>query len=100
VSARVSEDTVRSFLTWARNYGEIESFSSVADSGRRWKIVLPDEVWSNGPDPTLGGFTPPENMVPREFVLTSREALAFGYGLAAAGVRECREDFASREWGW
>jgi hypothetical protein len=86
MSARVSEDTVHSFLTWARNYGEIESFKIVADSGRRWKIVLP-EVWS-------------ENMVPREFVLTSREALAFGYGLAVGGASERRSDFASREWGW
>jgi hypothetical protein len=97
MSARVSEDAVRSALTWARNYGEIESYEVVAKSGRRWKIVL------SGPTPVSGstdGITLLSGVVPGEIVLTSREALAFAYGCAVAGAKERRADFAARAWGW
>jgi hypothetical protein len=42
----------------------------------------------------------PSRVVPREFVLTAREALAFGYGVAVGGRAERRADFARREWQW
>lgn len=96
---RVSEDEVRHFLIWGRNYGEIESYRSVATRGRRWAVSLPAGriVTASGMEP---GWTE-RSLVPVEFVLTGREALAFGYGLAAAGSRdEPRASFAKREWGW
>lgn len=96
MSARVSEDAVRSALTWARNYGEIESYSVVASSGRRWKIVLAPTPVSGATD----GITLLSGVVPGEMVLTSREALAFAYGCAVAGAKERRAEFAAREWGW
>lgn len=96
MSARVSEDEVRSALTWARNYGEIESYSVVAPSGRRWKIVLAATPVSGARD----GITLLSGVVPGEMVLTSREALAFAYGCAVAGAKERRAEFAAREWGW
>lgn len=96
---RVSEDDVRGFLTWGRNYGEIESYRSIATRGRRWAVSLPAGriVTASG---ALPGWTE-TNLVPVEFVLTGREALAFGYGLAVAGAStETRQSFAAREWGW
>lgn len=96
MSARVSEDAVRSALTWARNYGEIESYSVVAPSGRRWKVVLAPTPVSGATD----GITLLSGVVPGEMVLTSREALAFAYGCAVAGAKERRAEFAAREWGW
>jgi hypothetical protein len=96
---RVNEDDVRSALSWARNYGEIASYRSIASSGRRWRIVLPAVTTVSGAEP--GDFLLGRPVVPIEMVLTSREALAFAYGCAAAGVRpESRASFAAREWGW
>jgi hypothetical protein len=97
--SRVTDDMVTGFLVWARNYGEIESYRQVADSGRKWRIRLP----MGEPPVTASGrhAWTEDRIVPTEFVLTSREALAFGYGVALAGGRtELRADFAKREWGW
>lgn len=99
MSARVSEDQVRHFLIWGRNYGELRSYRSLPVRGRRWMITLPGDrpITASGMDPGLIE----RNLVPVEFVLTSREALAFGYGLAIAGARdELRSAYAKREWGW
>lgn len=96
---RVDEDEVQRFLTWARNYHEIVSFEKVAQRGRKWLIALPPRA-----PITASGMVPgwsESSVVPDEVVLTSREALAFGYGLAIAGARpETRDSFAAREWGW
>lgn len=92
---RATDEMIRSVLTWARNYGEIDSFKMVTPRGRKWLIRLPAErgigsrLFRNRPQDT----------VPREIVLTSREALAFGYGCAAGGIHD-RAEFAREEWGW
>lgn len=97
--ARVSDEEVERYLIWGRNYGEIESFKRVADKGRKWLIVLPP-----GTTATASGMRPgfiEGSIVPDQFVLTSREALSFGFGLAVAGARpETRDVVANREWGW
>jgi hypothetical protein len=100
---RVTDGMVRDYLVWARNYGEIESFEKIAPGGRCWKITLPAVCRAHGGDgPLLGGMWEdrPHKVVPREFVLTAREALAFGYGVAVGGASERRRDFAAREWQW
>lgn len=96
---RVTDDMVEGYLIWGRNYGEVESFRRVAPSGRKWMIKLPagTTVTSSGMEP---GFLE-RRIVPDELVLTSREALAFGMGLAVAGGRPTTRDaFSRREWGW
>lgn len=97
---RVTDDTVRSFLVWARNYGEITSFEKLPGGGRCWKITLPAGLGAHGADGPLLGMRDPEREVPTEFVFTAREALAFGYGVAVGGAAERRADVAARRWGW
>lgn len=102
---RVTEDMVRSALAWPRNYGEIHNFRSVMPRGRRWEIELPGEVSVSGSEAgfmthnIMTGEPLPQGVVPRVFVLTSREALAFSYGCAAGGVHD-RTEFAREKWGW
>jgi hypothetical protein len=94
---------VEGFLLWARNYREIERFEKLEGGGRCWKITLPDICRAHGGDgPLLPSFgeDDPVRIVPREFVLTQREALAFGYGVAVGGRAERRSEFAEREWKW
>lgn len=94
---RITDDDVQGFLIWARNYGEIESYKKIAESGRKWLIRLPATVTASN---RKASWTE-RRVVPSEFVLTSREALAFGYGLAVAGAcPESRREFAARVWGW
>lgn len=98
-SGRVDDYEVDRYLVWARNYGEIESYERVAGKGRKWLIRLPAvaPVTASGMEP---GWSE-RSIVPQEFVLTSREALAFGFGLAVAGARsETRAETARREWDW
>lgn len=98
--SRVTDEMVRGFLIWGRNYGEIENFALIAQSGRKWRITLPAIATASGaPSDDLTNYSG-SRIVPAEFVMTSREAFAFGYGLAVAGPREPRADFAAREWGW
>lgn len=100
MSARVTDDMVRDFLIWAKNYGEIASYQKIADSGRKWKIVLPEVVEASNFHNALSiiNIVTPERLVPVEIVLTSREALVFGYGLAVAGARGSRAAFAKEHW--
>lgn len=100
--SRVSDYEVERWLVWARNYGEIEQFKKVKGSARKWLVTLPDPP---GVRPiTASGMEPgmiERCIVPEEFVLTSREAIAFGYGCAIAGARpETRPALAAREWNW
>src|SRR3954468_4740989 len=99
---RVTDEMVRSFLTWGRNYGELDSFKCLPDArGRKWHIEIPAAVNAATSDSPVLLVSSPDRIVPAEFVLTNREALAFGYGLAVAGARtETRAEFAAREWGW
>lgn len=97
---RVRDRDVESFLTWARNYTEIDSYKKLPNTtGRKWLIEIPnvEPVTASGSRPSWTEG----RVVPRSFVLTSREAIAFGYGLAIAGARpETRAVFAAREWNW
>lgn len=96
---RVTDYEIERWLTWGRNYGEIASFRRVAARGRKWAITLPEgsTITASGAEP---GFLE-RSIVPDEFVLTSREALAFGMGLAVAGDRPFpREAVARTQWGW
>jgi hypothetical protein len=98
---RVSDELVRRFLTWARNYGEIESFEQVTQAGRKWLVRLPKGTTVTVDGSEVGWLTGADGIVPDEMVLTSREALVFGYGLAIGGGRpETRRAIAAREWGW
>jgi len=100
MSQQVTDYMVEGFLVWARNYKEIDEFVKVAERGRKWRIRLP----LGHPPITASGLPvgwTENRVVPTEIVLTNREALAFGFGLAVAGARtELRSDFATREWGW
>lgn len=95
MAERVTDEIVRSVLTWARNYGEIASFKSIAPRGRRWQVTLPKERIVGS------GFwiTGAKDVVPEVMVFTSREALAFAYGCAAGGIHD-RAAFAREKWGW
>lgn len=97
---RVSDDTVVSYLNWARNYGEIQSFSQIAKRGRKWLVIMPEGVTFTKDGGDVGVLTGQDGIVPDELVLTSREALVFGYGLAVAGARVPRRVTAERRWGW
>jgi hypothetical protein len=71
----------------------------VVGSGRKWVIRMPDgqTITASGQEPGIIE----RSIVPDEMVFTSREALAFGMGLAVAGARPmARSSFANREWGW
>lgn len=95
---RVTDEMVKRYLIWARNYGEIQSFSIAADSGRKWLIKLPE-----GATVTASGMEPgwiERSIVPDELMFTSREALAFGMGLALAGSRSEPRLAAQEKWGW
>jgi hypothetical protein len=86
---------------WARNYGEIVNWEKVASSGRKWRITLPAIATASGAVSDSITNWGEARIVPASFVLTNREALAFGYGLAVAGGRPTtRAEFAAREWGW
>jgi hypothetical protein len=100
---KVSDADVRRALTWARNYGEIESFEAIRPDGRKWVVRTNVQTTVNGDVRA----TPPRHttldhhVVPSELVFTSREAIAFAYGLSIAGAYHGgRQAHARREWGW
>jgi hypothetical protein len=96
---RVTDDAVDHWLVWARNYGEIESYKKIAERGRKWLVKMPEGVTITASGMELGFLE--RNLVPDEIVLTNREALVFGMGLAAGGSRPTpRAEFAAKEWGW
>jgi hypothetical protein len=95
---RVTDEMVRTALTWARNYEEIESYQLIANSGRKWRVTLPQPVLVGAP--LLWSGLDPDKVVPDVLLFTSREAMAFAYGCAAGGGRHGRADFARDRWGW
>lgn len=96
---RVTDEMVMSVLGWARNYEEIESYKSLPQPGRRWRVEIPQPLIV-GSGLLLGwGNAKPQDVVPKVNVFTSREAVAFGYGCAAGGIHN-RAEFARERWGW
>jgi hypothetical protein len=90
---------VRNWLVWGCNYGEIESFKMVAESGRKWLVKMPEGVTITGSGMAPGWLE--DRIVPNELVLTNREALVFAMGLAVGGSRPTtRAEFAAKEWNW
>ena len=93
---RVTDEMVRSALTWARNYEEIVDFELIASAGRKWRVTLRDSVvigsglWMRGE---------PQEAVPPVLIFTSREAMAFAYGCAVGGESKPRVE-RRKEWSW
>jgi hypothetical protein len=87
---------VEHWLLWARHFGEIigwdngkgELWSTPVKGSRRWRVRLTPGVTADGqPFRAQEGFLDilghkPEDVVPNELMLTSREALVFGMGCA------------------
>lgn len=99
MAVRVNEDDLRHWLAWARNFEEIVEYASVAPRGRRWRIRVRPGVTSDGRPLTSGlmGHRP-ETVVPEEFVLTSREAMAFAFGCAVGGSSRERSSWTQEDW--
>lgn len=93
--SRVTDEMVDDFLAWARNFEEIISYRKITKSGRKWLIKIRPGVFAAS-HMTL--FLRPDNVVPEELVLTSREALVFGYGIAVAGECRSRHDWTQEDW--
>ncbi|MCA1571008.1 MAG: hypothetical protein LC798_11945 [Chloroflexi bacterium] len=100
MSRRVTDEIVHRFLVWARNYEEIESFRKIAPSGRCWRIRIRPGVRADGMDRSVLDdiLGDDDRVVPTEIVLTSREALVFGYGCAVAGASRHRDDWTQEDW--
>lgn len=96
MSSRATDGMIQGFLLWAVNYEEIISFTKIAPyKGRCWKIVVPEGIYANAMNLS---WRFPEQYVPSEMILTAREALAFGYGLAIAGSSRDRRDWTQADW--
>ena len=93
---RVTDDMVQSWLTWARNFGEIEHFERVADKGAKWLVVLPSGIKKTRYD-ISSSFLDRDSYVPTELVLSSREALIFALGCATGGAKE-RARWTQADW--
>lgn len=99
---RVTDEMVRGWLAWARNFGEVVSYRAGSGSGRRFRVRVTPGITING-DP----FRPKEgildltghdagDVVPAELMLTAREALLFGMGCAVGRTAA----LADREHEW
>lgn len=94
---RITDEQVIHSLTWARNYGDVESWKRIAKSGPKWlvRFSFPEPMTFDyhGPMSPFESNTNflmaprPEDIIPREMVLTNREALLVCYGLAIGGER-------------
>lgn len=103
--ARITHEMITGFLVWARNYEEIISWEDLGSKAgsKRWKIVVQPGITATGDDieddPFFSILGPNiDRIVPHELVLTSREALVFGYGLAVAGLCRSRKEWTHEEW--
>lgn len=85
---RVTDEMVRGWLVWARNYGEVVAYAVGSGAARRFRVRLPAGITANGqpfrPREGLFDITGHDvgDVVPSELMLTAREALVFGYGCA------------------
>ena len=95
---RVTDEEVRHFLAWARNYGDVEHYEQIRPRGAKWllRLALQDvsiDHVGRLTEETLSEVNPllwPRaiDRVPGEMVLTNREVLLFVYGLATGGERD------------
>lgn len=87
---RVTDETVRTWLTWARNFEEVVAYRIGTGKARRFRVRVPPGVTCNGhPFREKQGMLDitghaPEDVVPPELMFTAREALAFAMGCATA----------------
>lgn len=107
MSQRITHEQVRSYLQWARNYGEIIDFQKIAKSGRCWMIEVEPGIRPMATDSPTGrggdllmdfGGVDARTVIPEVMVLTTREALLFGWGLAVAGLGKPRTEFGDDDW--
>jgi hypothetical protein len=94
---RVTDDLVRAWLQWARNFEEIESWEQIAARGRKWLVKVPPGIRKGRQDLPLHLWFDREGVVPTELVLSSREALLFALGCAVGGARE-RATWTQEDW--
>lgn len=90
---RVTDEMVRRWLRWARNYGEIESFERVKGG---WLVRCRQGIPRTGVEPLFG--LREEDLVPSELLLRPKEALAFAYGLALGGNSRDRREWTQEDW--
>lgn len=100
--SRVTDEMVRSWLVWARNFEEVVAYRIGKGDRRRFRVRVPPGVTKNGhPFREKGGMLDimghaVEDVVPTELMFTAREALAFGMGCAAG--RAAALAGSDREW--
>jgi hypothetical protein len=70
VTIRVTDDLVRVWLQWARNFEEIESWERIAPRAKKWLIKVPSAVRRGRQDLPLHAWFDREGVVPTELVLT------------------------------
>jgi len=97
VAMRVTDNLVRTWLGWARNFDEIESWKKIAPRGKKWFIKVPLGIRRGRQDVPLSPWFDRDGVVPAELVLTSREALLFALGCAVGGARE-RATWTQEDW--
>lgn len=101
MASRATDELVRRWLTWARNYEEIIDFQKIAPRGRCWKITIREGVPRTGSKP-LSAISPlfasDDDYVPTELMLTAREAIVFGMACATAGACMDRRAWTQDDW--
>lgn len=99
---RVTDDMVRHWLDWARNFGEVVAYRVGSGSARRFRVRVPPGITNDGSPFRLrqGLFDitghDENDVVPAELMLTAREALVFGMGCAVGRTAALME--AEKDW--
>lgn len=101
---RVTDEMVRGWLAWARNYEEVIAYRVGSGAGRRFRVrVTPGVTRDGAPYRPKQGMLDilghnAEDVVPAELMLTARETLVFAMGCATgrasalAGAKRWHEE--------
>ena len=94
---RVTDEQVLHMLTWASNFGDVESWERISRRGAKWLVRLAFEGeisteiagWVADIRAFAGVLGPRAlDVVPHELALTNREVMLLCYGLAVGGWRK------------
>lgn len=110
MSNRVTDDQAVHMMTWARHYGDIESWKRIGKSGAKWLVKftfkgtlsseasgpIKQEDFQTWADFMLGPRQ--QDLVPNEMVLTNREVMLLCYGLAIGGERKLSRHLYREAW--